>query len=112
MYNNYIELIKYFDFTKKPNFEELEENTKLLEYINSLESRIRDLEYAIRQDHKPFLSEKMNNIWQYIMFCEYNNRIKIIEEQKQELKVLKDRETELNEYLEEIVKKMRNDLKL
>ena len=102
----------YFDFTKKPNFEELEENTKLLEYINSLESRIRDLEYAIRQDYKPFISEKMNNIWQYIIFSEYNNRIKIIEEQKQELKVLKDRETELNEYLEEVVKKLRNDLKL
>ena len=101
-----------FDFTKKPNFEELEENTKLLEYINSLESRIRDLEYAIRQDYKPFLSEKLNNIWQYIIFSEYNNRIKIIEEQKQELKVLKDRETELNEYLEEVVKKLRNDLKL
>lgn len=101
-----------FDFTKKPNFEELEENTKLLKYIYSLESKIRDLEYDIRQDYKPFLSEKLNNIWQYIAFSEYNNRIKIIEEQKQELKVLKDRETELNEYLEEIVKKLKENLKL
>ena len=102
-----------FDFTVKPVFKELEENDKLLEYSELLELEImRSEEFIKWQDYKPFFLEPPNNINQYIKFSKYDNNLKLIEKQKEYLKVLKEIETELNEYLEEVVKKLRNDLNI
>lgn len=102
-----------FDFTVKPVFKELEENDKLLEYSELLELEIKHSEEFIKwQDYKPLVLEPTNNINQYIKFSKYDNNLKLMEKQKEYLKVLKEIETELNEYLEEIVKKLKENLKL
>ena len=98
----------YFDFTKKPNFEELEKKDDLLYYIGSLEKNIMEVEHFMNIYIKDILNEKTDNIGKYkTIFLQ-----KRLDKYKQELKAMKERETELNEYLEEVVKKPRNDLNI
>lgn len=85
------------------------EDDLILKHIKILlEREIKNSEILIRNDCKPVLLETMNNIRRYELLSEYNDRIKLIEEQKQYLKVLKEIETKINEYLEGVVKKMRD----
>ena len=98
----------YFDFTKKPNFEELEKNNNLERYVFCLEDDIILLEIDIDRYNIRVQDEITDNISQYKNLLFYQQ----VETYKQKLKVLKERKKETNEYLEEVIKKMREDLKL
>ena len=109
---NYTKFSNDFDFTVKTDLKELEDNDNLTFYSIDLDAEIRHSKIVIENDRKPILFEHLNNTTLYSLLNEYSKRIKLIEKQKEYLKVLEERETELNEYLEEVIKKMREDLKL
>ena len=97
-----------YDYTKKPNFEELEKNNNLERYVFCLEDDIILLEIDIDRYNIRVQDEITDNISQYKNLLFYQQ----VETYKQKLKVLKERKKETNEYLEEVIKKMREDLKL
>ena len=97
-----------YDYTKKPNFEELEKNNNLERYVFCLEDDIILLEIDIDRYNIRVQDEITDNISQYKNLLFY----KQVETYKQKLKVLKERKKETNEYLEEVIKKMRENLKL
>lgn len=97
-----------YDYTKKPNFEELEKNNNLERYVFCLEDDIILLEIDIDRYNIRVQDEITDNISQYKNLLFYQQ----VETYKQKLKVLKERKKETNEYLEEVIKKMRENLKL
>ena len=97
-----------YDYTKKPNFEELEKNNNLERYVFCLEDDIILLEIDIDRYKIRVQDEITDNISQYKNLLFYQQ----VETYKQKLEVLKERKKETNEYLEEVIKKMRENLKL
>lgn len=96
---------KPFIFTIKANFKELNDTNKLFEYFICLQQKIRDNELYINEPYCCYLSSEENDnvdsdkLIQYKIFNEYLAKLKYKEDRKEYLKILRERETELIEYL-------------